>query len=382
MNSISSTMLQKTTEKVSNSVLNYYHLWTWLDNKITNKLSGRKTRTYNSVADFWHDIINQEIIDGDIVSFNEIFVSDWMPRQAGMGWIDPIMSFDMIQNDETKAIEKELKRLHKEEFMGKRKGCFSYSVSAINNPEKSTDRHFHQGVVRLPFGDNNENFAALSFTSADSWSVDLGIPLIVSKSVFNEFNRSRQKKNAPEASFTATVHFKHNPLLRSEFVSSLNSSINKDFLKRITQCTYLPDIFLKIISPIDIVLRTNNTHPPGDLWVYSQFVKPNIGKGRILFFRSTCNLNNNEEIETICESFKRGYGEKTVFGSSMLKNLDLDDVPFKDGYMDIFTEFDSRIRRFTSSVPIIKEPWTEEKNRNSMFELFRQLEKQWSNPID
>ena len=46
--------LDALAEKVSNSLLNYLYLWTWLDQKITNFLSQWRVHKFQSVEYFWN----------------------------------------------------------------------------------------------------------------------------------------------------------------------------------------------------------------------------------------------------------------------------------------------------------------------------------------
>jgi hypothetical protein len=78
--------LETLVEKVSESFLNYLHLWTWLDQKMIHHLSGRPRKTFVSAKDFWNSVFQGEIHPGDRVKFKEAFVTEWLPKSPGRIW--------------------------------------------------------------------------------------------------------------------------------------------------------------------------------------------------------------------------------------------------------------------------------------------------------
>ena len=71
---------------ISRSFLNYLHLGTWLDMKVTSLLSGRSVNTFTSVESFWRHISEERLSAGDRIRFKGAFLTEWVPRSPGGAW--------------------------------------------------------------------------------------------------------------------------------------------------------------------------------------------------------------------------------------------------------------------------------------------------------
>lgn len=129
------------------------------------------------------------------------------------------------------------------------------------------------GVVRMPFGEDKVKYAALSITTVDSWCCDLGIPIIVSSSVYDAYLRRRTKHNSVEATIEGVAQFGEIPLLHPELLSSIGATVNPEFIKRISTQANFPGVYIQVVSPLDISFRTHNAHPPGFLWAIDRQIR-------------------------------------------------------------------------------------------------------------
>lgn len=138
-------VLDTLIDKVSNSFLNYLHLGSWLDQKLTYFMSQRDTKSFNSVESFWDNVKNEILHNGDVIKFSEMFISEWIPKQPGQLWS-----------------QKRLKGPSEFTLESLKKGDGFLSHGNIDVKKD------HFGVVRMPFGTSAKHFSILSFTSIDS----------------------------------------------------------------------------------------------------------------------------------------------------------------------------------------------------------------------
>jgi hypothetical protein len=346
------TFFETMLERLSESFLGYLHLWTWLDQKITHQLSGRPQRTFDSVSDFWGSALAEDISPGDRVRFKEAFVTDWIPRSPGRIW----------HGGCDKATLEHL-----------RKGVGFFSESLL---QQRTGYHEPLGVIRLPFGEDVLNYAALSITTADCWCCDLGIPLMVSSSVYDSYLSKRNRHAAVEATIEGIIQFGKTPLLHRDLLRSIGSSVSEEFLDSIITGASLPGIYISIASPLSVSFRSHDTHPPGFLWAIDRSrlnarvihhfganweptrteVLPCEPYSNYGFLAAFTQLEDRGETLAVIDAFRQGSCLPAHVAQKKKLKLQSHGVLSHD----VLTEFDARHRYFGSAVPIEREPWRDE----------------------
>ena len=225
-------ILETAIKPISKSFLNYLHLATWIDQRVASLISGKSVYVYSSVEQFWKDIAQENLPVGSRIRFKEAFITEWVPRIPGGPWIENLKDIKLNEL---------------------RDGYRIASSGILRSTVKPL------GVIRLPFGKDKTSFAALSLTTIDSWYCDLGIPLLVSESVYNSFSSKRVKNNSVEGDIEGILCFDTHPQMNAELFKSLGSEISKDYLDSIFTPSSMPYVYLSIVSPLDVKLRSHNS---------------------------------------------------------------------------------------------------------------------------
>lgn len=339
---------------ISQSFLKYLHLSAWLDQRVTSLISNRSMCAFTSVEHFWRHISEETLSEGDRVRFKEAFLTEWIPRSPGGMWFD---------------------KSNRKHLDDQRKGHRQASLSIIGSTMSPV------GVIRLPFGTSKEEYAALSLTTIDSWYCDLGIPLVVSSSVYDSFLTRRVRGNAVEGEVEAILCFGNLPLLKPELLSSLGSDINRDFLLSLTSRPGLPNVYLKIVSPLDVKLRSHNTHPLGFLWCIDREVRNE--DVRYIYSESELKKDFKDVDPNVLYRFI-ACGEDlndqySVQATVVCFDKSLAYMIGKDGDVghvssEVLTEFDARRKYFRSSVPLTREAWKEKSTLRQIKRTFMDLQ--------
>lgn len=350
----------QTAKAFGNFFTNYLYLYSWLQIEYKKQFTERKF-TFTSVEDFWKKILNEELRNGDVIKFKEGFFTDWIPKAAGQAWktFDPLLSSHSINIDSVKSGQE-----------------FS-SSSLVENEQLRP-----LGVVRLPLGEDKESFAVLSLTSFDCWSVDLGIPVLVSKKIYEAFLQKRKGNKAVESDVEAILEIGNYPGFDKPFMNTYGSSINPEFLKQFTSPVLVPRVFLRVSSLLNIEFRTHNSHPLGTIWALTKSERPyQIKQGvDMRIYRveepqswiglelAHIDISNIDNIEHYANAFKEGHTQPR----ELFPNVRFVEDPEKK--ISVLTEFDAQKRHFVNSILIEKEPWKKDVNKPQIVDFLNGLE--------
>jgi len=305
---------------------------------------------YESVELFWQAIIQEELRPGDIIKIKDGFLTDWIPRVPGEAWNNFKDKGSTINLDSTK-----------------KGGHFTSSGIYQKNPT-------HFGSIRLPFGQNSTNFAMLSITTYDCWSVDLSIPVIVSKEVYNQFITIRKNGQAVEGEIEATLEFGEMPLMNTSLLKAIDSDCSDEFVEYFSTPKGLPRIYLRLSSPLNVKFRANNTHPSGTIWALAEHTQsheihyppldlttPNSrpqGNPKavecdpysfISLNMAHFNLSEKELTTHYISEFKKGEANPPGYENRSFVN--------PSEVVRVLTEFDGQKKHFSDSIRMINEPW-------------------------
>ena len=125
------------------------------------------------------------------------------------------------------------------------------------------------GSIRLPLNlGDDDRFACISAVSAKSWHTDLGIPVVVSKQVYREFERARLTPNSSvEADLRGRIVLGEMPSSFQETPTSLDQeSLPRGFQRSLRTPLGIPMAYVHVINPIDCDFRINDSHPKCNAW--------------------------------------------------------------------------------------------------------------------
>ena len=350
--SYSAALENEALRSLYQTIMEYLGLVPWLRKKLAKSVGRRISTTYESVGDFWVDVLVGNIKPADVVKFKGAFVSEWIPRIPGQVWRR------RIENCTTERdVEGALETLSKH-------GGAQGSETDLGASD--------WGAVRLATTSDDARFGVLGLTTADYWYCDLGVPVVVSKAVYDQFIRKAINNSAPEVELEGTVCFDSNPLFSIDGLRSIGSDVPERILSILGEAVEVPKISIYVGSPIDTVFRHNSSHPDAYVWAFvrtlrneqytsvlpktkngvprleSAQVEPYICYG---LFTNRVQPCEEEQVRYSVEAFKKGWfpiGEDAnEIAKKHVERLYRGVVGSK-----VLTEFDQRIRRFRNSIPL------------------------------
>lgn len=177
-------------------------------------------------------------------------MTDWTPKIPGLIWSKEGMPRINEFDDEFDVLQVK-DRLH----------------PIVHPNSKSRRLNSGFGSVRTnPTNNPKESFAYLSLVSPKYWNTDFGIPVVVSKSVYEEF-KSKSKKGAPwieeaEGILIRDMDLPFNNIISSAIGDEVENNLKSELLKK----PHIPRVYVLITSKLSIDLKENDTHPTTTAW--------------------------------------------------------------------------------------------------------------------
>jgi hypothetical protein len=238
-----SKLLSSVVERLSESFIGYFQLWKYFDQRLQRALSGSAIHNIASCQEFYNRVRREEIRHGDWIRLKDFFVTEWVPRAAGAVFEDQ----EFLQED--------LPTLFPVDY-GDIKSNPELDREAVPTSGVLYVRPY--GSVRFPLG-GQEDFI-LGAVSPAEYYVDMGIPLVVGRSVYNEFQRKQIVGCSVEASLEGVVEVFGSVTLPS-YRSLSNSELETPRLFEKPTLPSTPWIIVRVVSPLQARFRSHNSHP-------------------------------------------------------------------------------------------------------------------------
>lgn len=261
---------------------------------------------------FWETFLfENRLSSGQIIKLKDFYLSDYVPRLPGKLW--------------TKESKEEQVSGYKE-VIGT---SLDRSVNILSLEGKRKIIESGYGSVRLMPNQNGIYCSLLSAVSVDNWFADAGIPIVVSKSVYDEFIRT-SKNGAPWIEELEGILYTHRPLpLINNIPKAIGAKLSQETIDILTNSINLPKCFIYVPSTLNIKLKTNNTHPEVTAWTTFRSTQ---SKDPLRYTYSSFNPNKKGGIEHSIE-----------FINNYVRDFN---------GTEILTDFDGKIRRFNSKVDL------------------------------
>ncbi|HHT9120269.1 MAG TPA: hypothetical protein ACFYD3_06990 [Candidatus Hypogeohydataceae bacterium YC41] len=216
---------------------------------------------------FWYSILSDRFAceekpqdcfepkSGQVVQFKDVFLSQWAPKMPGQLWtIEGI----------NKAIEG-LKKVEKRvEFRGK-----VIDVLDLNGKKEVVSAGY--GSVRInPQIGNTDFFAYMSLVSARNWNCDQGIPVVVSRPVYDKFLEYSRSGSTPETEGEGILILNQDVPLGSFIPTAIGARLEKDLEDTLRYRPFLPKCWIYISSPLSIKMRFHDKAPNSVAWTLFQ----------------------------------------------------------------------------------------------------------------
>ena len=307
-------MINKTKKyffsRLLEDTLGYFSVYDFLKLKFKQALN--RSSIFNNSKEFWDSILKDELIsDGQIVKIKNFYLSDYFPKLPGKLWT-PESKREIIEgNNEIIATTTD----------------GQVNVLSLEGKRKIINAGY--GSVRLRPQTNGIYCTVLSAVSPDNWFADAGIPIVVSKSVYDEFIKKNIQGAPWIEELEGILYLNRDISLFNNIPKAIGSSLSTETIDLLTNSPNLPKTFIYVPSPLNIKLRTNNTFPNVVAW--TTFKTSNKNEP-LRFTYSTFNPNEKGSLEYSIEfinNYVRDFGGTTIL-----------------------TDFDGKIRRLNSKVDL------------------------------
>lgn len=279
-----------------------------------NEIRGR-ILTYNSENEFWKDAIGPyfynpaptNLFDGQLVKLDNFEITEWFPRCPGLIWTK---DGNKYRNQATKFLDRGLTDQY-----------------IVYSPRGKTFMVLGgRGTTRLESHLGDYDYKVLCATS--SGRCDAGIPLVVSRDVYEEIRNELQHEGSVCADLKG--FYSQLPLHYDQLVlESPGSELPMRLRSWLANSLYIPRYCLKVESRLLIRKKESVSNIQATAWTLFRFEDPELPYSFVFWSFDPRNedsiLSATRKIQIYIENY--GAGE-------------------------ILTDFDERVQRFVSKFPL------------------------------
>lgn len=323
--------------RLLNDVTTYYNLYDYLKIKFKANTNG-KTVIKNE-ADFWGRILKENfkgtpseksLQNGDIITFSNFFLTDWTPKNPGALWTKEGDDLAHRHHDDTKLLKIQDKY---------------YPVFHPDAKERKLKAGY--GSVRINPAESENQIVLMSLVSPDIWSIDYGIPVVVAKSVYEEYIK-RSKNGAVWIENAEGIVYLNKKIPVKNFIqSAIGYEISKKTQDELTKIPHLPSCYVSFPTTLSMKMIENDTHPVTTAWT---MFKSYHNYGLTFWQFDPFEKNSFKEVTNCLIEYVKNFGGK-----------------------EILTDFDGLVPRLNSKIPIDTNPL--EKNLFEFEKIVKDMDK-------
>ena len=327
-------------QKLVDDTFGYYRVYDNLKLKLRSSIN--ETLTINSSQEFWSKIIENspEIRNKQIIKLKNFFITEWVPKLPGQVWTE-------------KGRENLVEGLKDVE------GYYSihekiYKVLGPIGKQKMIFGGF--GSVRIKPVNNTDFCCLLNLVQLEDWHCDYGIPLVVSKPVYEQFIRYREHEGSPWIEELSGVLYLDEDIVNFNKVpNAIGSKLDNETIEILTTQTNIRKAFIYVSSPIDVKIKYNGSCPDAVAWT---LFKTTLEKEPL---RLTYAKFNPKKEESLLEAV--GFINQYVVNFNGEKILtDFDGIQKRLLSTSSLTEPNSLVKKHTETLKLIDIWITNEKN--------------------
>ena len=123
------------------------------------------------------------------------------------------------------------------------------------------------GSVRVKPSDDKDYCMLLNAVHVDDWHCDYGIPVVVSKAVYDDYLKYAYKEGAPWIEELKGLLFINREITKFKVVSNaIGAKVTDEIKDLMSDSPNLPKCFIYVSSPMNIKFRYNGSHPNAVAW--------------------------------------------------------------------------------------------------------------------
>jgi hypothetical protein len=246
--------------KLYDDIFGYWRIYDFLN--LHCKIFSKGSTTIESEEVFWSSILKKnykgnkcvpkKLNNGDVVTLKDFFMSEWAPKLPGQAWT--------VKS--SKDISESLKHIDKKVELGNK----MYEVIDPYGKNKIVSAGY--GSIRTNPGiGNNDFYAYFSLVTEKNWYCDLGIPIVVSKQVYQKCQDFLSEGTSAWVREMKGIFIADLTLPIDNIIPhALGARYTNEQHDILTRALGLPKCFIYISSPMDINLGYHNTHPECTAW--------------------------------------------------------------------------------------------------------------------
>lgn len=322
--------------RLLNDVTTYYNLYDYLKIKFKENTNGKIP--IKDEKDFWGRVLGEtyngrpyetNLQNGDIVTFSNFFLTDWTPKTPGALWTKEGDDLAHRHKDDTKLLKIQDKY---------------YPVFHPNAKERKLKAGY--GSIRLNPAKSDKQTVLMSLVSPDIWSIDYGIPVVVSKSVYEEYLK-KSKKGAVWIESAEAIFYLNKKIPVKNFIqSAIGYEISAKTEDELTKIPHLPSCYVHFPTTLSMKMIENDTHPITTAWT---MFKSRHNYGLTFWQFNPYEKNSFQEVTKCLTEYVRNFGGE-----------------------EILTDFDGLVPRLNSKIPISENPL--EKNLFEFEEIVKDMD--------
>jgi len=246
-------------KKLVEDTIGYYRIYDFVKMKI--KTITEKPIEFENTHSFWKAILQNDFRDqnhstdslknGQVIKLKNFFLTEWVPKLPGRVWTN---------DGHTNLI-------HGISDVAGQFNIYDRVYNILGPEGKSKMMTGGYGTVRIKARTNDDFCMLLNLVSPDDWHCDYGIPVIVSKAVYDDFLRYSHNEGAPWIEELQGVLFKNTTLSDFQIIApAIGAKLENEIRDLLTDMPNLQKCFVYVSSPLDIKMRYNQSHPQAVAW--------------------------------------------------------------------------------------------------------------------
>jgi hypothetical protein len=259
-------------------ILSYYRFKDWFTLRAKKYVTGVPHHELRRIDEFWERTLqklhrkkqpskSEPIRDGDIVSFKDGFLSDWVPLIPGFSESStrdcsyrPYYIESLHLSPTTDVVIKDRKVVN---------AFFTHSDFHLFALSRWNVNDYFGLSVRLPHLDYDDFYAFCSMTDIEKFDTYSSIPVVLSKAAYVEYRKKRLKENVVNVDVTGIVRVNTRPTFKD-----LLRQVGLPGTLPLASNPVVPDCWIQVFSPLDIKCRFHPNHPMVTAWSIISGISP------------------------------------------------------------------------------------------------------------
>lgn len=246
-------------KKLIEDTIGYYRVYDFLKMKVLTTIE--KPREFLTTESFWRAILQQNfrnnnqnsepLKNGQTIKLKNFFLTEWTPKLPGRVWTND-GQMNLIE-----GISDVVGQMN----------IYQKVYEVLGPVGKNKMMTGGYGTIRIKAITNNDFCMLLNLVSPDDWHCDYGIPLIVSKAVYDDYLNYSHKEGAPWIEELQGTLFLNNSLTDFQSISpAIGAKLENEINDLLTDMPNLQKCFIYVSSPLDVKMRYNKSHPEAIAW--------------------------------------------------------------------------------------------------------------------